>query len=144
MCASLHVSRVEGSRDFRSRFFFFSSRRRHTISFHVTGVQTCALPIWPDRGAVCAGRGQGRTRIPGGGADSRGGGTGRARRGFGAGGAPGRRTGDAGGGAAADGRHLAGGIGAPVARPAGRAAAELCALLSWVESGRVGAVLGGA
>src|SRR5919109_3431287 len=28
-------------------FFFFSSRRRHTRSFHVTGVQTCALPIWP-------------------------------------------------------------------------------------------------
>ena len=27
-------------------FFFFSSRRRHTISFHVTGVQTCALPIY--------------------------------------------------------------------------------------------------
>src|SRR5919109_3200822 len=27
------------------RFFFFSSRRRHTRSFHVTGVQTCALPI---------------------------------------------------------------------------------------------------
>ena len=26
-------------------FFFFSSRRRHTRSFHVTGVQTCALPI---------------------------------------------------------------------------------------------------
>ena len=26
-------------------FFFFSSRRRHTSSFHVTGVQTCALPI---------------------------------------------------------------------------------------------------
>ena len=26
--------------------FFFSSRRRHTRSFHVTGVQTCALPIW--------------------------------------------------------------------------------------------------
>ena len=25
--------------------FFFSSRRRHTRSFHVTGVQTCALPI---------------------------------------------------------------------------------------------------
>src|SRR5690606_40868257 len=24
---------------------FFSSRRRHT-RFHVTGVQTCALPIW--------------------------------------------------------------------------------------------------
>src|SRR5919206_1673146 len=27
------------------RVFFFSSRRRHTRSFHVTGVQTCALPI---------------------------------------------------------------------------------------------------
>ena len=26
--------------------FFFSSRRRHTRSFHVTGVQTCALPIF--------------------------------------------------------------------------------------------------
>ena len=25
---------------------FFSSRRRHTRSFHVTGVQTCALPIF--------------------------------------------------------------------------------------------------
>src|SRR5690606_40880901 len=25
--------------------FFFSSRRRHT-RFHVTEVQTCALPIW--------------------------------------------------------------------------------------------------
>src|SRR5919109_3458286 len=29
----------------RRTHFFFSSRRRHTISFHVTGVQTCALPI---------------------------------------------------------------------------------------------------
>ena len=28
--------------------FFFSSRRRHTRSFHVTGVQTCALPILHD------------------------------------------------------------------------------------------------
>src|SRR3546814_7857957 len=27
------------------RFFFFSSRRRHTICALVTGVQTCALPI---------------------------------------------------------------------------------------------------
>src|SRR6056300_1425979 len=27
-------------------FFFFSSRRRHTIFLNVTGVQTCALPIW--------------------------------------------------------------------------------------------------
>src|SRR3546814_10869619 len=29
-------------------FFFFSSRRRHTRCALVTGVQTCALPIWPD------------------------------------------------------------------------------------------------
>src|SRR3546814_3898122 len=28
--------------------FFFSSRRRHTICALVTGVQTCALPIWPN------------------------------------------------------------------------------------------------
>src|SRR3546814_8173445 len=28
--------------------FFFSSRRRHTICALVTGVQTCALPIWCD------------------------------------------------------------------------------------------------
>src|SRR3546814_951545 len=27
--------------------FFFSSRRRHTRCAVVTGVQTCALPIWP-------------------------------------------------------------------------------------------------
>src|ERR1044071_573355 len=27
-------------------FFFFSSRRRHTRYPLVTGVQTCALPIW--------------------------------------------------------------------------------------------------
>src|SRR6056300_2025753 len=27
-------------------FFFFSSRRRHTRFLNVTGVQTCALPIW--------------------------------------------------------------------------------------------------
>src|SRR3546814_7864360 len=30
-------------------FFFFSSRRRHTRCALVTGVQTCALPIWPSR-----------------------------------------------------------------------------------------------
>src|SRR3546814_7018330 len=32
--------------------FFFSSRRRHTMCALVTGVQTCALPIWqyPTRG----------------------------------------------------------------------------------------------
>ena len=29
-------------------FFFFSSRRRHTRSGRVTGVQTCALPIFSD------------------------------------------------------------------------------------------------
>ena len=29
-----------------SYLFFFSSRRRHTRSGRVTGVQTCALPIW--------------------------------------------------------------------------------------------------
>src|SRR3546814_12380874 len=27
--------------------FFFSSRRRHTRCALVTGLQTCALPIWP-------------------------------------------------------------------------------------------------
>src|SRR3546814_5412389 len=32
--------------------FFFSSRRRHTRCALVTGVQTCALPIW-----LCDGRG---------------------------------------------------------------------------------------
>src|SRR3546814_3961244 len=30
--------------------FFFSSRRRHTSCALVTGVQTCALPIWLDNG----------------------------------------------------------------------------------------------
>src|SRR3546814_1090158 len=30
-------------------FFFFSSRRRHTRCALVTGVQTCALPIFPQR-----------------------------------------------------------------------------------------------
>src|SRR3546814_8758835 len=29
--------------------FFFSSRRRHTRCALVTGVQTCALPIWSSR-----------------------------------------------------------------------------------------------
>src|SRR3546814_6958473 len=29
--------------------FFFSSRRRHTRCALVTGVQTCALPIWISR-----------------------------------------------------------------------------------------------
>src|SRR3546814_4535490 len=31
-------------------FFFFSSRRRHTRCALVTGVQTCALPIYPPAG----------------------------------------------------------------------------------------------
>src|SRR3546814_1423079 len=50
-------------------FFFFSSRRRHTRCALVTGVQTCALPIYPcgvdrHRGRLrrcqsqCAGGGQ--------------------------------------------------------------------------------------
>src|SRR3546814_7854859 len=42
--------------------FFFSSRRRHTICALVTGVQTCALPIWiyanQPFGSVAAGRHQ--------------------------------------------------------------------------------------
>src|SRR3546814_7807868 len=33
--------------------FFFSSRRRHTIGALVTGVQTCALPIYPRRNSRC-------------------------------------------------------------------------------------------
>src|SRR3546814_5609803 len=33
-------------------FFFFSSRRRHTICALVTGVQTCALPIFLQGRAV--------------------------------------------------------------------------------------------
>src|SRR3546814_19726702 len=35
-------------------FFFFSSRRRHTRCALVTGVQTCALPIyWPEVQRIC-------------------------------------------------------------------------------------------
>src|SRR5436309_5315403 len=38
--------------------FFFSSRRRHT-RFHVTGVQTCALPISPGlSGTITVGEGR--------------------------------------------------------------------------------------
>src|SRR3546814_3197718 len=32
--------------------FFFSSRRRHTRCALVTGVQTCALPIFKDAGSI--------------------------------------------------------------------------------------------
>src|SRR3546814_7104168 len=36
-----------------SVYFFFSSRRRHTRCALVTGVQTCALPIYPaDAGGI--------------------------------------------------------------------------------------------
>src|SRR3546814_2420324 len=35
-------------------FFFFASRRRHTRCALVTGVQTCALPIYPYADAGCA------------------------------------------------------------------------------------------
>src|SRR3546814_1980381 len=35
-------------------FFLFSSRRRHTRCALVTGVQTCALPIFPDQQPVSA------------------------------------------------------------------------------------------
>src|SRR3546814_1648876 len=34
-------------------FFFFSSRRRHTRCALVTGVQTCALPIYGQPVAMC-------------------------------------------------------------------------------------------
>src|SRR3546814_8707383 len=33
--------------------FFFSSRRRHTRCALVTGVQTCALPIYASRRRLC-------------------------------------------------------------------------------------------
>src|SRR3546814_14023774 len=35
-------------------FFFFSSRRRHTRCALVTGVQTCALPIYEVSGEIVA------------------------------------------------------------------------------------------
>src|SRR3546814_7419892 len=45
--------------------FFFSSRRRHTRCALVTGVQTCALPIYaasvPGRARLDPGRGQGES-----------------------------------------------------------------------------------
>src|SRR3546814_11333933 len=47
-------------------FFFFSSRRRHTRCALVTGVQTCALPIFldPDEPAVGGERGLKLRRQP--------------------------------------------------------------------------------
>src|SRR3546814_7921789 len=52
--------------------FFFSSRRRHTRCALVTGVQTCALPIWtafPPQGlaratAVLLHQREGRAPVP--------------------------------------------------------------------------------
>src|SRR3546814_4180936 len=52
--------------------FFFSSRRRHTRCALVTGVQTCALPIFPEigteaarlTGAVLEARSEGRKAPP--------------------------------------------------------------------------------
>src|SRR3546814_4824994 len=43
-------------------FFFFSSRRRHTICALVTGVQTCALPILTEHPGVDAITFTGETR----------------------------------------------------------------------------------
>src|SRR3546814_9002534 len=40
-------------------FFFFSSRRRHTRCALVTGVQTCALPIYGDGSVTVADNGRG-------------------------------------------------------------------------------------
>src|SRR3546814_3998849 len=49
---------------YESLVFFFSSRRRHTRCALVTGVQTCALPIWLQarRGKHRRGRRQRGTR----------------------------------------------------------------------------------
>src|SRR3546814_7833754 len=52
---------------FRFMIFFFSSRRRHTRCALVTGVQTCALPIWPvdDRRGHARADSRGRRRRSG-------------------------------------------------------------------------------
>src|SRR3546814_1498051 len=49
-CSSCCYVLVVLSDSSTSLFFFFSSRRRHTRCALVTGVQTCALPIWRHRG----------------------------------------------------------------------------------------------
>ena len=40
------MRKIEHLKDKKVSFFFFSSRRRHTRCADVTGVQTCALPIF--------------------------------------------------------------------------------------------------
>src|SRR3546814_6903497 len=52
LCYTVYIHCV--SFEFHGYIFFFSSRRRHTRCALVTGVQTCALPIWilPDAIAV--------------------------------------------------------------------------------------------
>src|SRR3546814_10713080 len=52
--------------------FVFSSRRRHTRCALVTGVQTCALPIFGERGeaGVACERGHGRIRNGRGGSET--------------------------------------------------------------------------
>src|SRR3546814_2873094 len=50
---------------FFSCCFFFSSRRRHTRCALVTGVQTCALPIWTRRRVEASASGRCRRRDPG-------------------------------------------------------------------------------
>src|SRR3546814_11332784 len=64
MYVVIHVfdskSMREHIRNVYYRYFFFSSRRRHTRCALVTGVQTCALPIFP--GIVIDGKQVGRNR----------------------------------------------------------------------------------
>src|SRR3546814_10470652 len=57
LCCNVQIMRVYMS------LFFLSSRGRHTSGALVTGVQTCALPIWvpPDRRIDGAGQ---RVRVP--------------------------------------------------------------------------------
>src|SRR3546814_8165440 len=62
--------------------FFFSSRRRHTRCALVTGVQTCALPIFEDHGVadgVVGAAGAAERRGPDGGAGLRLSGTGQQK-----------------------------------------------------------------
>ena len=51
MCQTIWVNKKV-----RKINFFFSSRRRHTRCADVTGVQTCALPIWREESVGKGGR----------------------------------------------------------------------------------------